>query len=368
VPRLRISAAAAALEASQRDPAYRDKAILLLGGGAERDPQLVAARAMLQADPKLSGRQLGGLITRGEDGIALLFLRLSADLGRERASGPALSFARLGTLVAPKMPEAWLMTSDTLARAGKPDLALAALEQIPDSGLWRSVAEARRAAIYVSEERYDEARTLLRRELARPDAGFEVWTRLADLERRAGNFKAAADGFARALALLPGEPGPTHAQLQFLRGSSLEQAGEWASAEPALQEAVRLQPDNPLYLNYLGYSLLDRRQKLSEARDLIARAYKAAPENGAIIDSMGWAEYVLGNYAEAVRLLEIARSAEPADPTVADHLGDALWKAGRKIEARHAWASAAALDPEPKLAEMLVRKLDYGLDVALASR
>jgi Flp pilus assembly protein TadD len=114
--------------------------------------------------------------------------------------------------------------------------------------------------------------------------------------------------------------------------------------------------------------LLDRRQKLPEARALIARAYKAAPENGAIIDSMGWAEFVAGNYPEAVQLLEKARAAEPADPTIADHLGDALWRAGRKFEARHAWTSAAALSPEAKLAALLGRKLDFGLDVALAGK
>ena len=167
---------------------------------------------------------------------------------------------------------------------------------------------------------------------------------------------------------MPEPAGPAHAQLLFLRGSVNEVAGNWADAEADLRKAAELQPDNPVILNYLGYSLLDRRMKIDEARDLIARAYKAAPDNGAIIDSMGWAEYVRGNYAEAVQLLERARAAEPADPTVADHLGDALWKAGRRIEARHAWNSAAALSPEPELQALLAKKLDFGLDIALASR
>ena len=79
-------------------------------------------------------------------------------------------------------------------------------------------------------------------------------------------------------------------------------------------------------------------------------------------------ESAAGNYAEAVRLLEQARAAEPGDPTIADHLGDALWKAGRKIEARHAWASATALAPDAKLSALLAKKLDFGLDVALASK
>ena len=102
-------------------------------------------------------------------------------------------------------------------------------------------------------------------------------------------------------------------------------------------------------------------------RQLIARAYAQQPENGAIIDSMGWAEFYGGNYAEAARLLEMAHAAEPADPTVAEHLGDALWRAGRHIEARFAWTSASALDPEPELAARLKRKIDFGLD-AIAAR
>jgi Flp pilus assembly protein TadD len=131
---------------------------------------------------------------------------------------------------------------------------------------------------------------------------------------------------------------------------------------------VALQPQNPVFLNYLGYSLLDRGVKLDEADRLIARAFEASPDNGAIIDSMGWARYVRGDYPGAVVLLERARAAEPGDPTVADHLGDALWRVGRRIEARHAWESAMTLEPDAKLKAALEGKLRYGLDIALARR
>jgi len=69
-----------------------------------------------------------------------------------------------------------------------------------------------------------------------------------------------------------------------------------------------------------------------------------------------------------VRLLEQARAAEPSDPTVADHLGDALWRVGRRIEARHAWNSARALEPDSKLAAALAAKLDIGLDAIIAAK
>jgi tetratricopeptide (TPR) repeat protein len=368
VARLRIAAAAAALEASAKDPAWRTRAITTLGGGAERDPMLVDARAKLTADPGIAGRRLGGLPTRAQEGLALMLLRVAADLARERAVAPAVNFARLATLVEPGMPDAWLITADTLARADKADLALDALRQVPDTRPWGLLAETRRAAILAGQNRNEEAAVVAARLAARPDAGPEDWTRVADIARRAGRNAEAAADYGRAIALLPAEPGPVHAQLWFLRGSANELAGNWAQAEADLRRAVEVEPENALYLNYLGYSLLDRRLNLPEARALIARAYKAAPENGAIIDSMGWAEFTTGNFPEAVQLLEKARAAEPADPTIADHLGDALWQAGRRFEARHAWTSAAALSPEPKLEALLARKLEFGLDVALAGK
>lgn len=365
VSRLRVAAAAARLKAD-RSEAGRAAAAELLGSGPA-DPLIAAARARLEADGRIDGRRLGVLPARAADGLALLWFRLASDLARERALGAALAFARLGSFAAPQLADGWLLVSDLLARSNKPELALAALAPAERADPWRGAAALRRAGILGAQEKWDEARAILAAAAGRPDATAEDWSRLADLDRRAGRHAEAARGFAEALARLGEAPPAVRAQLHFLEGAAHEQAGDWPRAEAALRQAVNLQPDNAIYLNYLGYSLLDRGLKLAEARDLITRAFKAAPDNGAIIDSMGWVEFKAGNYAEAVRLLEQARAAEPADPTIADHLGDALWRAGRRIEARHMWRSAAALQPEPALAARLATKLDFGLDIALAT-
>ena len=363
---MRLAAAGTALEAAPGDPKALEKAILLVGEGPERDPQLVEARRRLAADPRISGRKLADLVDSPQEGLALMFVRLAADLGRERATGAAVNFARLATLADPSLPDGWLLTSDLLARASREGLALDALKGLPKGQPWAELADARRVSILVAEGRLDEARAVLAPLLQRPDATVEDWGRLADLERRSERYPDAIAAYGRALALVPSGQEALQAQLLFLRGSARDSAKDWAGAEADLRRAVELAPQNPLILNYLGYSLLDRGKSMPEARDLIARAYRISPENGAIVDSMGWAEHLLGNHEEAVGLLEQARSAEPGDPTVADHLGDALWKAGRRIEARHAWSAAAALSPEPVLAARIRRKLDYGLDVALA--
>lgn len=370
VARLRLNAVSTALKAARTEPEWRDRAILALGSGPQRDPVLMAARAAFARNPRLSPEALGGILARQQDGLALMFMRVAGDLMRERATGPALGFARIATLLAPDLPEAWLVTADVLARNSKPDLALEALSRLDRAGAWADVTPGRRAAYLSAAGRQDEARAIVARVVAGPDAQLEDWARHADIERQAGNHRQSAEAYARAIARAGEEAlGPVQmAQLHFLHGSALEQAGDWAAAEGELRRAVTLQPENPVYLNYLGYSLLDRSLAMAEARDLIARAFKAAPENGAIIDSMGWAEYRAGNHAEAVRLLEKARAAEPGDPTVADHLGDALWRMGRRIEARHAWRAAQALQPDEALSAALALKLDYGLDIALAGK
>ncbi len=368
VARIRLAAAAAQLEAARAEPARRARAISLLGGGAEDDPLLAEARARLVSEPRLSGRRLGGLVARPADAVGLLFLRLAVDLQRDRSQPLAVSFARLATFAAPDLAEAWLVAADALALQNQQGLALAALSRVPADGPFGRPMLWRRAALLSAAGRHDEARAALAPLLAAGRAGLEDWVRLAEVERAAGAHAAAAEALSRALALVSGTLRPEHGFLFFLRGAAFEQAGDFARAEPDLRQALALQPDNAIYLNYLGYSLLDRGLRLDEAEALIARALARDPDNGAIIDSMGWAAYVRGRYEEAVALLERARAAEPADPTIADHLGDALWRVGRRIEARHAWAAARALDPAPKLRAALDAKLADGLDEALAAR
>lgn len=375
VPRLRIAAAAAAVEAARIQPDrasyWREQAVTLLGGGPAQEPLLADARARFAADPALGGRALGGPALRPADGIALLMLRVASDLGRNRPDGSALHFARLGSFISPRLAESWVLVAELLVRQDRADLALAALDQAPDSGPWGRIVAARRAGALGAMARWDEARAILTAEAARPDAGADALVRLAQLERDAGQPRVAAAAYARAIAAAEAggmTEGPALAQLWFLAGVSHHDAGDWPAAEAALRRAAALVPDNPIVLNFLGYSLLDRGEDLAEARTLIARAYAKAPDNGAIIDSMGWAAFVAGDHAEAVRLLEQARAAEPADPTVADHLGDAYWKVGRRIEARHLWQSARALSPDKALDAKLAAKLDIGLDAALAAK
>ncbi|MFT7147423.1 MAG: Flp pilus assembly protein TadD, partial [Yoonia sp.] len=139
----------------------------------------------------------------------------------------------------------------------------------------------------------------------------------------------------------------------------------WSGAEADFRAALALRPDQPQVLNYLGYSLVERGEKMDEALAMIETAANALPDNGAIVDSLGWVYFQLGRYDEAVVHLEQAASLEPLDPVINDHLGDAFWAVGRETEAQFQWQRALSFDPEEDDAARIRDKLARGLDMVL---
>ena len=159
---------------------------------------------------------------------------------------------------------------------------------------------------------------------------------------------------------------PADWRLLYMRGVALERAGRWPDAERDLNAALKIQPENPELLNYLGYSWIDRGEHLDQALDMVRRAVAANPQSGAVTDSLGWAQYRLGDYASAVTTLEKAAALEPADPDINDHLGDVYWRLGRKVEAQYKWRAVLTLEPDAKLKAEVEKKLASGLDPAPA--
>ena len=111
----------------------------------------------------------------------------------------------------------------------------------------------------------------------------------------------------------------------------------------------------------MGYSLLERREKLDQAMRMITKADERSPNSYHIVDSLGWAFYRLGKFDEALFHLERAMDLEALDPIVNDHLGDTFWKLGRKREARFQWKKALSLNPEEQSEKKIKSKLRVGL-------
>lgn len=183
---------------------------------------------------------------------------------------------------------------------------------------------------------------------------------LGTLMRASEKFDEALGYYNRAIALIP-RPQPQDWRFFYHRGVSYERLKQWPKAEVDLSKALELNPDQPQVLNYLGYTWVDRNEKLDQGMEYIRKAVRLKPNDGYIVDSLGWAYYRLGNFESAVKYLERAVELQPEDPTINDHLGDAYWRVGRKVEARYQWQQALDLKPEEAIAEVTKDKLLRGL-------
>jgi Flp pilus assembly protein TadD len=194
---------------------------------------------------------------------------------------------------------------------------------------------------------------------------FSVQFSLGDMLRMEERFDEAEVAYTAAIDLVP-EISEEDWVLYFYRGISHEQSKDWAAAEADFRRSLELNPNQPQVLNYLGYGLVDRGEKLEEALGLIEKAVAADPDKGYIIDSLAWAYFRLGRYQDALAPMERASLLEPVDPIVTDHLGDVYWMVGRKLEAKFQWRRALSFDPTEKDAERIRRKLEVGLDAVMA--
>jgi Flp pilus assembly protein TadD len=153
------------------------------------------------------------------------------------------------------------------------------------------------------------------------------------------------------------------ADIRFLRGAAFESLGRVSEAEAELWAALQIEPNEPVYLNYLGYLWVDSGTRVAEGAEMIARAHAADPEDGNIQDSLGWAQFRQGQYETAVETLEQAVAKEPANAEINDHLGDAYWSVGRRREAGFQWTRVLTLDPDAERRAAVERKLVEGLDL-----
>jgi CHAT domain-containing protein/tetratricopeptide (TPR) repeat protein len=205
-------------------------------------------------------------------------------------------------------------------------------------------------------ERLEEARSLLLALAASHPADVAPLEALGNILRTRGRFAEAAGQYSAALERLP-KPSAPNWTLYYARGICYERLGNWDLAEPDLLKAINLSNEHPLPLNYLGYSWIERGKNLKQAMAYIKKAVQLQPNDGYMVDSLGWANLKLGNIGEAVRYLERAVELQPNDATIADHLGDAYLRLGRVTDARGQWQKALSHSPDNGLSERIRVKL-----------
>lgn len=304
-----------------------------------------------------------------EEGLAMLFSRIAGTMVEQNNSEQGLVFARIAEWLAPANAGVQLGLANAMEAQGlrgSADSIRAAIA--PSSPYWpRAVAD--RLAQYADEGRLDDAVKLAGEARRLKPASPDIAVLQARYLGTAGNHVDAIAGFQKLVADADNARlnNTARAYYRLMLGTELDNSGDWPAARKVLEEAVALDPKNPSILNYLGYALVERGQDIATASDLIQRAYNLNPQSVAITDSMGWAKFQQKQYPEAIGYLEKAARVAGADATINEHLGDAYWQAGRKIEARYAWRVAAHGADEANSAR-LAMKLDFGLPDTASSQ
>tara|TARA_B100000029_G_scaffold343942_2_gene336365 strand:- start:81 stop:1784 length:1704 start_codon:yes stop_codon:yes gene_type:complete len=152
------------------------------------------------------------------------------------------------------------------------------------------------------------------------------------------------------------------ARIYDRRGACYERSGKWEKAEKDLKKSLDLQPDQAYVLNYLAYSWLEQNKKIDEAYEMLIRANNLKKHNPYILDSLGWALHLKGNYVDAKFYIEEALTYLPSDPIISDHYGDILWKLGKNLQARYFWKYALNhADTSEKKIKIIKNKILKGI-------
>ena len=252
------------------------------------------------------------------------------------------------------------LISLNLNSLNKKQLAIEYMKSIPVESYtsWNSILSI--AELYIDLKQYSFASEFLNKLVKSYPEKTEILYKLGELYHIQNNYDDAIKYFSKAISILnPIEN--KHWYLYYSRGMAYERSNKWNLAEKDFLYSIELSPEQPLTLNYLGYSWIDSGKNIDKAKKLINKAVKLRPNDGYFVDSLGWAYYRMGEYEKAVMELEKAVSLVPNDPIINDHLGDAMWRAGYKNEALFQWKRALIYKPDSELKEKIKFKLKKGL-------
>jgi tetratricopeptide (TPR) repeat protein len=352
---LRVTQAYASFLArnSRTEEAMKVYADFLAGG--ERNALVEEARRELAA-----GKIPKPFIETPQGGAGEALFSLAAAMNDDQSIDLALLYGQLALAFNADKPVMLTMLGDILTTAQRFEYANTIYDRIEPKSVLRANADTEVALNLQRLERKPEAEARMKVLLAREPGNFDGWVALGSIYRNMERYADASSAYDKALKLEPVAQ-RSHWSVYYYRGISFERQKKWIEAEADFRKALQLSPDEPSVLNYLGYSLIDTGQKLDEALEMVKKAVDLRPNDGYIVDSLGWAYYQLGDFDNAVQHLERAVDLKPGDPVIADHLGDAYWRAGRTLEAKFQWQHSKDNKPEPEELARIEEKLKQGL-------
>jgi tetratricopeptide (TPR) repeat protein len=321
------------------------------------DGNQLVAEALARAE---KGVIPSAFVANADAGAGEALFSLAAAMNDDQSIDVAQIYAQLALSMTSDKPVTLTLLGDILAATRNYQQAIDTYDMVPLTSVLRTNAETEIALNLQRLEKPTEAEQRLRAVVAKEPKNYDVLVTLGNLLRNAEKYQDADAFYTQALALVT-KPARQHWSVFYYRGIVRERLKTWPAAEADLRKALELAPDEASVLNYLGYSLIDMNQKLDEAIGMVKKAVDAKPNDGYIVDSLGWAHFQLRDFEEAVVQLERATDLRAGDPIIAEHLGDAYWRVGRKLEAKFQWQHAKDNKPEPDDLKRIEGKLQGGM-------
>jgi tetratricopeptide (TPR) repeat protein len=307
-----------------------------------------------------SGAKPEAMIRNPSDGAAEALFGIAASLTDAQSADVSILYLRMALYLRPDLGLAHVLLADRFETLRKFDAAIAIYHAIEPGSPYFRMAQIQAALDEQRLGKNDDAVADLKKLVtAEPNDG-ESWIALGDTYRSGDRFAEAVAAYDRAEKTIP-NPGKRDWPMYYARAMAKEQLHKLDESEADIQIALKLSPEQPELLNYLGYSWVDRGRRIPEALAMLEKARALRPYDGYIVDSVGWAYYQLGRYDDAAKTLEAAVLLVPGDPTINDHLGDALWRSGRRIEARFQWNHAITFSEKDDDKTAITAKLKNGL-------
>lgn len=265
-------------------------------------------------------------------------------------------FLRLALKLNPNLSSAKMMLSGILAQEKHYEAAKDVLLPVAENDPLKTVIRLRVARLNALLDHNQEAEQEIKALIQAYPLSADIRQALGDIYFDQKQFKGAVETYSKVIdltQLMDSSLWPVF----FARAVSYEKLGEWDKAEKDLKQALVFAPNEPMLLNYLGYSWVLKGKNLQEAQEILQKAVDIAPKEGAIRDSLGWAMMANDQYADAVTQLELAAETIPQDPELNYHLGVAYWKTGRHQEAINQWNVALTCKPTPEEKELILKAL-----------
>ncbi len=300
------------------------------------------------------------LIRNPADGAAEALFGIAASLTDAQSADVSILYLRMALYLRPDLGLAQVLLADRFESLRKFEAAISIYHGIEPASPYFRMAQIQAALDEQRLGKNDDAIADLKKLVASKPDDSESWVALGDTYRASEKFAEAVDAYDHAEKII-GTPTRRDWPMYYARAMSKEKLKQLDASEADIQAALKLSPEQPELLNYLGYSWVDRGRNIPAALTMLEKARSLRPYDGYIVDSVGWAYYQLGRYDDAAKTLEAAVLLVPGDPTINDHLGDALWKAGRHIDARFQWNHAITFSDDETDKASIERKLKNGL-------